>query len=69
MSLAFCRHSTCASDRRELLRVPLRIRDTVELGGNGHLGEAAGPEVMEQGDQQGADVGQLVLSRSVVSSS
>ena len=26
---------------------------------NGHLGEAAGPEVMEQGDQQGADVGQL----------
>ena len=24
-------HSTCASDRRELLRVPLRIRDTVEF--------------------------------------
>ena len=25
-------HSNCAGDLRELLRVPLRIRDTVELG-------------------------------------
>ena len=40
-------HSTCASDRRELLRVPLRIRDTVELGGASR--DSTGYGAMEEG--------------------
>ena len=42
-----CVPSTCAGDLRELLRVPLRRRDTVDLGGASQASTAFG--VMEEG--------------------
>ena len=42
-----CVPSTCAGDLRELLRVPLRSRDTVDLGGASRASTVFG--VMEEG--------------------